>query len=29
MIDALTARFGKSVVGPASLLGRQSDSTAR
>ncbi len=26
VIDALTARFGKPVVGPASLLGRQSDS---
>jgi DNA polymerase-4 len=28
VIDALTARFGKPVVGPASLLGKQSDTAA-
>ncbi len=28
VIDALTARFGKTVVGPASLLGKQSDSAS-
>ena len=28
VIDALTARFGKQVLGPASLLGKQADGTA-